>query len=81
MWHWNGLPNSRRNPGRRVKDHQRSEGSTAENGGRRRVVAAEWMGHKAFRRRVGFSLTVQFREVGKRGCAGEYTGIYIKPTA
>ena len=31
----------RNNPGRRRKGHQRSEGSAAENRGRRRVVAAE----------------------------------------
>ena len=41
MWRWNGLPNPRHNPGRQLKGHQRSEGSAAENRGRRRVVAAE----------------------------------------
>ena len=40
-WRRNGLPNRRRNPGRRPKGHQRSESSAAEKRGRRRVVAAE----------------------------------------
>ena len=41
MWHRNGLPNRRHNPGRRLKGHQRNEGSAAENRRRRRVAAAE----------------------------------------
>ena len=41
MWGRNGLPNRRHNPGRRLKGHQRSEGSAAENRGRRGVVPAE----------------------------------------
>ena len=40
-WHLNGLPSDRHNRGRRLKGHQRSEGSAAEDRGRRRIVAAE----------------------------------------
>ena len=39
-WRRTGLPNRRHNPERRLKGQQGSGGSTAENRGRRRVVAA-----------------------------------------
>ena len=72
MWHLNGLPNDRHNPGRQRKGHKLvgfcSRKWVVEGklrlGGRKRVTTAEggW-GTKALRRRVSFSLTVGLKRM------------------